>query len=202
MAKFSKLLATGSLTAATSLLWTAPIALANPLQARILQKEANLADISEFMTNYAPTECTIQFGYVETENLPQRLAANFTQTMDSVMVNQPVSDCEAVTGTDDGETRNFNFIRAQQGVYKVITESAATYDEEDFVYRVKVLGVRFIPINQEGALDPDQARTFLSIGAGNCEIDKTEDPYDVFCEFATMDSNPAELAVGQLSYFH
>lgn len=196
MTKFSTLLAAGGLTAAAGLL-AAPIALAQNAPA-----EAPVETVTEFMADYVPTECMIQFGYVETGSLPEQLAQDFERTMDKVMVNQSVTNCDAVTGTDDGETRNFNFIRAEDGVYKVITESTSVYDEEIGAHVFEVLGVRFIPISADGELDVSNATTMRSIASGVCEVDEPEEPYNVFCEFAAMGDDGSELAVGQLSYLY
>ena len=180
MVKFSDLMAAGSLAIMTSLIFPSVVS-AEPLQAvPVAQGTTVSADIASFMSNYAPTECTVQFGYVESGDFRRRLAQNFTRTMDSLMVSQPANACEAVTGTDNGRTRNFNFIRADHGVYKVITRSDYSYDEVNTLYEYEVLGIRFIPINAEGELDPENARTLLSLGQGTCEIDDPEDPFDVF----------------------
>ena len=197
MTKFSTLLAAGGVMGATSLLGSAPISLAQNAP-----KEAPTEAVTEFMTNYNPTECTVQFGYVETVRLPEQLARNFERTMDKVMVSQPVANCDATTGTDNGETRNFNFINAENGFYKVITESTAVYDEEISAYVFKVLGVRFIPIDTDGELDVSNATTMRSIASGICEANELDDPHNVFCEFAAMGNDGSKLAVGQLSYFY
>ena len=180
-----------------SILLSAPTA-----PAQNAPEEAPTKTVTEFMADYIPTECTVQFGYVETGSLPGQLAQDFEQTVDKVMVNQPITNCDAATGTDDGETRNFNFISAENGLYKVITESASVYDEEIGAHVFKVLGVRFIPINADGKLDVSNATTMRSIASGVCEANQPEDPYNVFCEFAAMGNDGSKLAVGQLSYFH
>ncbi|MGB3299030.1 MAG: hypothetical protein WBA76_12230 [Phormidesmis sp.] len=192
MTKLSTLLATGGLTAWASLL-AAPMAFA---------QSAPTEAVTEFMADYVPTDCTVQFGYVATGSLPQQLAQDFEQTMDKVMINQPLTSCDATTGTDDGDTRNFNFIHADDGVYKVITESASAYDEASGTYRFEVLGVRFIPIDAEGELEASKAVTMRAIADGVCEVDDPADPYSVFCEFATIGDDGSELAVGQLSYLY
>ena len=182
---------------AAGLLVSAPISLAQNVP-----EEAPTETVTEFMTNYSPTECTVQFGYVETGRLPKQLAQDFERTMDKVMVNQPAANCDATTGTDNGETRNFNFIRAENGFYKVITESASVYDEEISAHVFKVLGVRFIPIDADGELDVSNATTMRSIASGICEANELEDPRNVFCEFAAVSDDGSKLAVGQLSYFY
>jgi hypothetical protein len=180
MTQFFALLAISGVIAASTLTPCIAYAQEDP------SENAPEAASSEFMTDYAPTECMVQFGYVARNDLPERLAQNFTQTMDAVMLNQPVADCDAITGTDDGETKNFNFARADQGVYKVITESAPTYDEQSSLYVFKVMGVQFTPINAEGQLEVGNAPILLSTGSGLCETDDPEVPYNVFCEFAVV----------------
>ncbi len=180
-------------------------AASNP--AIVFAQEDTLADATapatpEFMSDYVPTECTVQFGYVARDNLPERLARNFTETMDAVMLNQPVSECDAITGTDDGETKNFNFAHAHQGIYKVVTESEPAYDEQNGIYVFKVMGVQFTPITAEGELQVANAQMLLSIGSGICEADDPEIPYNIFCEFAAVGENDSELAIGQLSYLY
>ncbi len=163
---------------------------------------ADASATPEFMSDYVPTECTVQFGYVARNDLPERLAQDFTETMDAVMLDQPVSECDAITGTDDGETKNFNFAHAHQGIYKVITESEPTYDEKNSLYLFNVVGVQFTPITAEGELQIDQVQMLLSIGSGICETDDPDLPYNIFCEFAAAGENQGELAVGHLSYLY
>lgn len=182
---------------ATGLLGSAPISLAQNVP-----EAAPTETVTEFITNYSPTECTVQFGYVETGSLPEQLSQDFERAMDKVMISQPAANCDATTGTDNGETRNFNFIRAENGFYKVITESASVYDEEISAHVFKVLGVRFIPINADGELDVSNVTTMRSIASGVCEANEIENPHNVFCEFAAMGNDGSKLAVGQLSYFY
>jgi hypothetical protein len=198
MTQFFALLAISGVIAASTL--TPCIAYAQEDPSENASENVPEAASSEFMADYAPTECIVQFGYVARNNLPERLAQNFTQTMDAVMLNQPVADCDAITGTDDGETKNFNFARADQGVYKVITESAPTYDEQSSLYVFKVMGVQFTPINAEGQLEV--APILLPVGSGLCETDDPEVAYNVFCEFAAVGVDERELAVGHLSYLY
>jgi hypothetical protein len=196
MTQFFALLAISGVIAASTL--TPCIAYAQEDSSENVPETAS----PEFMTDYAPTECMVQFGYVARNNLPERLAQNFTQTMDAVMLNQPVANCDAITGTDDGKTKNFNFARADQGVYKVITESAPTYDEQSSLYAFNVIGVQFTPINAEGQLEVGNAPILLPIGSGLCETDNPEVPYNVFCEFAVAGVDERAIAVGHLSYFY
>lgn len=157
-------------------------------------------DTPKFIADYVPTECTVQFGYVARGDLLAQLAQEFAQTMDALMLNQPIAECDAITGTDDGKTKNFNFAHANSGIYKVITKSTPTYDEQNSLYTFDVIGVQLTPISAEGDLEP--SKTLLSVSSGLCEADSLEAPQNVFCEFAAIGANEGELAVGQLSYFH
>lgn len=196
MTQFFALLAISGVIAASAL--TPSVAYAQEDPSENAPEHAS----SEFMSDYVPTECIVQFGYVARNDLSERLAQDFTQTMDAVMLNQPVADCDAITGTDDGETKNFNFARADQGVYKVITESAPTYDEQNSLYVFNVIGVQFTPINAERQLEVGNTQMLISIGSGLCETDDPEIPRNIFCEFAAAGVDEREIAVGQLSYFH
>ncbi len=165
---------------------------------------AAVVETAKFMSDYIPTECTVQFGYVEAAatSLTQSFTQNFDQTIDSAIDSQPESICDAVTGTDSGESRNFNFIQAEQGVYKIVTESEGRLDSATANYMFDILGIRFIPINAEGALEASKAQTMFAIEGSTCVTDELEEPYSAFCEFAATDTATGETAVGQMNYLY
>lgn len=170
----------------------------------IAQSEPATAEVSEFMSDYIPTECTVQFGYVEnsSDETTQSFIQNFGQTIDRTIGSQPESICDAIIGTDSGESRNFNFIQAEQGVYKIVTESEGQLDSQTVNYVFNILGIRFIPINTEGELEASQAKTMFAIEGSNCLLDELEEPYSAFCEFAAADTETGEIAVGQMNYLY
>ena len=184
-----------ALLALSSLLMGAPAA---------AQSESAAAEVDEFVSDYIPTECTVQFGYVEDNNdeIIQSFIQNFGRTIDSAISSQPESICDAIIGTDSGESRNFNFIQAEQGVYKIVTESEGRLDAETVSYVFNVLGIRFIPINAEGELEASQAKTMLAIEGSNCLLDELEEPYSAFCEFAVTDTKTDKIAIGQMNYLY
>lgn len=170
----------------------------------IAQSQPVAAEVAEFMSDYIPTECTVQFGYVEnsSDETTQSFIQNFGRTIDSAIVSQPESICDAIIGTDSGESRNFNFIQAEQGIYKIVTESEGRLDSQTVSYVFDILGIRFIPINAEGELEASQAKTMFAIEGSNCLLDELEEPYSAFCEFAATDTETGEIAVGQMNYLY
>lgn len=187
MTKFSMLLAGG-------LLISAPNAVA----------QSAPTAVTEFMSDYIPTECTIQFGYIGSNesDLSQALNQNFGQAVGTVVENQPITLCDAVIGTDSGESRNFNFIHADESVYKVVTQSDYRYDAETETYLFDTLGIRVIPITTEGTLDTSNTTTMFAVAGSTCAIDKLEEPFEVLCEFAATDAAPGEIAAGRLRYVY
>ncbi len=182
---FPTLLATGGffLSALTTIAQAAPVA-------------------TEFMSDYVPSECAIRLGYATANaaDLSQTLDQDFEQAVSTVVEDQPITLCDAVIGTDSGESRNFNFIHADEGVYKIVTESTYRYDEESTTYVFNVLGVRFIPIATEGTLDASGATTMFALTGSVCATDTLDEPFEVRCEFAAVDSDEGEITAGQLSY--
>lgn len=158
----------------------------------------------EFMSDYIPTDCTIQFGYAtaDTTETAQSFTQDFERTMDAAIDDYPEASCDAIVGTDSGESRNFNFIQAEQGVYKVVTKSRDRYDTETNTYMFDVLGVRFIPIDNAGELDASRAKTMFAIAGSTCLMDELEEPYSAFCEFAATDTETGDIAIGQLNYLY
>jgi len=186
---------------ASALLALSSLLLSSPA---VAQSEPVAAEAAEFISDYIPTECTVQFGYVEDndDKIIQSFIQNFGRTIDSAISSQPESICDAIIGTDSGESRNFNFIQAEQGVYKIVTESEGRLDSETVSYVFDVLGIRFIPINAEGALEPSLAKTMFAIEGSNCLLDELEEPYSAFCEFAATDTTTGEIAIGQMNYLY
>jgi len=182
MTKFSALLATASLLV-FSLTATA-------------QESAEPASITQFLSDSAPAECTIQV-----TSLP-RIDAE--QSATDILSAVPITPCDAVSGTDDSNSKNFNFIDLTgNNIYKVITASAPIAETESQTERetheFSVAGVKVVPLDEDGGETSIREIEYLYPHAEQvCITDAIEQPRSVVCTFEVQEAG--NVLVGQLSY--
>jgi hypothetical protein len=163
------------------------------------------AAITEFLSNHSAVNCNIQFDYVEpVESQRSRIRADlnqqFSATITNTLAGQTPIGCNAIIGTDSGNTRNFNFIQTEQGVYKVITESAYRYDATTGQYTFPIVGFLYVPIDATGSLMTGNSTMLNAISDSHCKTDALLAPTTVSCLFAVTNPASNALAMGQLSY--
>ena len=185
MTQFSALLG------AVGLLVSAPAAIALAQESPVLEAPAS-SDIVQFLSDSAPAECTIQTVSIPSETPEQNAQA--------ILATAPAMPCDAVSGTDDGSSRNFNFLNVSgNNFYKVITSSTPVAETEDDIYQFSVEGVKVVPLNQAGdAANLNEIEYLYPSGNQVCMADATEQPRSVVCTFTVEDAG--NVLVGQLSY--
>ena len=112
----------------------------------------------------------------------------------------PLLPCDAVSGTDDGNSRNFNFLNlSSSNFYKIITSSAPVADAEDETYQFSVQGVKVVPIDEAGnAASLETVEYLFPSDDQVCTADAVEQPRSVTCNFEVKAANT--VLIGQLKY--
>lgn len=164
------------------------------------------SELTYIIDDYAPLECTGQVSYTTDESVvaarTASLAQDFSQALDNILADVSSVNCAAVTGTLSDTTQNINYIHETKGVYKVITASEPTStNEQDYIYTFDVLGVRYIPFDDEQQLDMANSTLLPAIG-GTCTTDDLDYPFEADCTFAIAGENNSALSVGKLHYYY
>ncbi|MFK8185954.1 MAG: hypothetical protein AB8B99_21465 [Phormidesmis sp.] len=182
MTKFSALLATAGLVAVS-----APLALAQETL-----PPATAAAITQFLSDSAPAACTIQVISVPLEESEH----NTTDILSTV----PAIPCDAVSGTDDGDSKNFNFLNVSgNNFYKVITSSAPITETANETYQFSVEGVKVVPLDEAGnAANLSEVEYLYPADTQVCTADAIEQPRSVVCTFEVKEES--NVLVGQLNY--
>lgn len=156
--------------------------------------------VTELINNNAPNECGVQLGYFEGDDF-EKVG---TQSVESLLVDNPLRLCNVVTATDSGETKNFNFVVNNSALYKIITESETATPEVSAPEALRpdaftVLAIQIVPMDASGNLDESETIQLLEINDGTCEVDSLNDPQQVTCEFVSISQQPS-AAMGRLTY--
>lgn len=150
--------------------------------------------VVEFMADTQPSVCNLQVANVSVDE-----AAAFTTDVLNNAGAQ-ITSCEAVIGTDDGNSKNFNFLNlAEDQYYKVITESEAEFDPNSGLYGFSVLGIKIVPLDASGnAVNLADVEYLYPSDTSYCLTDVETEPHAVTCLFK-VESND-EVLVGRLDY--
>ena len=197
---------------AAVLIAAGPAALAQPLPQKIAQgtptesstsesstSESSDAEpdipepgVTQFLSDNAPAECSLQVTAVTLEESNQPTA--------DILATVPLLPCDAVSGTDDGNSRNFNFLNlSSSNFYKIITSSAPVADAEDETYQFSVQGVKVVPIDEAGnAASLETVEYLFPSDDQVCTADAVEQPRSVTCNFEVKAANT--VLIGQLKY--
>jgi len=152
------------------------------------------SNVTDFLIDYVPNNCTVQLGYFEGDEV----AVVGTQSVEALIAENPLLPCNSITGSDNGTTKNFNFVSENSAVYKLITASnpvSPATNPNVFT----VLAMQIIPLDGEGAPSPEDIIQLSTINEGVCEVDSVEAPQAVVCEFTALSDMPS-AAMGRLSY--
>ena len=150
------------------------------------------ASVTQFLFDSAPTECTLKVTAV----IPE--AAN--RPITDILAEISSMPCEAVSGTDDSSSKNFNFLNlSERNFYKVITESEPIAAVTDDAYQFSVEGVKVVPLDEAGNVVSLQDVEYLfPSDEQTCIADAVEEPHNVVCTFKVIEAN--NVLVGQLQY--
>lgn len=179
MTKFSALLAT------TGLIVSAPLAIA--------QETPTQSTITQFLSDSAPATCNIQVIAVTLEASEQ--------TTTDILNAVPATPCDAVSGTDDGDSKNFNFLNLSgSNFYKVITSSTPIDETKEADYQFSVEGLKVVPLDEAGnAANLSEVEYLYPADSHVCTTDAVEQPRSVVCTFKVKEADNNVL-VGQLNY--
>ena len=149
-------------------------------------------EITQFLSDSAPAECTIR----ATAIAPEAPNEDISAALDSV----ELTPCEAVSGTDDGNSKNFNFLNlTDSNYYKIITTSEPAAEIENDSYAFSVQGVQVIPIDEDGnSIDLSEVDYLFPASEQTCIASSLEQPRNVVCNFAVRTVD--ELFVGEIVY--
>ena len=178
---------------------TGPVAIAQAVESYTEPVAEDIA-VTELINNNDPNECGVQLGYFEGDDF----AKVGTQSVESLLVDNPLRLCNIVTATDSGQTKNFNFVVNNSALYKIITESeTATPDvsasDASAPDAFTVLAIQIVPMDEAGNLDQSETIQLLEIDDGACEVDSPNNPQQVTCEFVAISQQPS-AAMGRLTY--
>ena len=170
--------------ATAGLMVAAPVALA--------QTTLDQPSVTQFLSDSAPAECTIQVTSVDPVDA-ERDAAD-------ILSDIPTTPCEAVHGTDDSNSKNFNFLNlTDSNFYKVITTSAPVDERRSEKFQFLVEGVKVVPLDEEGnAVALSEVEYLYPNDEQVCTTDAIEQPRSVVCTFEVKEAG--NILVGQLSY--
>ena len=172
-----------------------PIALAQEVVDSYTAPVAEDVSVTELINNNAPQECGVQLGYFEGDDFDKV----GTQSVESLLVDNPLRLCNVVTATDSGQTKNFNFVVNNSALYKIITESETVTPTASTPDAFTVLAIQIVPMDASGNLDQSEIIQLLDINDGTCEVDSPNDPQQVTCEFVSI-SQQSRAAMGRLTY--
>ena len=182
-----------ALLAATSLMVFAPLAVASTAFAQ--SKPQNIQQsVIEFMADSEPSNCSLQVANVSID----QAEAFTTDVLDNV--GAPITSCEAVIGTDDGDSKNFNFLNlAEDRYYKVITESEPEFDADSGLYGFSILSVKIVPLDADGnAANLSDVEYLYPSDTSYCLTDVATEPHAVTCLFEVESNN--QVLAGRLDY--
>ncbi|MEM6450130.1 MAG: hypothetical protein AAF703_07445 [Cyanobacteria bacterium P01_D01_bin.105] len=173
------------LLAAVNLVVAAPIAAAQ-------EETLSQPNVIQFLSDSAPAECTIQ-----TVAIPSEAPA---QSTEDIFMDVPETLCDAVSGTDDGSSKNFNFLNLSgSNFYKVITSSEPVADTEGETYQFSVEGVKIVPLDAEGnTANLSEVDYLYPADSQVCIADAVDQPRSVICTFEVKDAE--NVLLGQLKY--
>lgn len=182
-----------ALLAATGLMVSAPLAFASAAFAQSEPQNIQQS-IVEFMADTQPSACSLQVANVSIDEAE----AFTTNVLDNV--GAPITSCEAVSGTDDGDSKNFNFLNlTEDRYYKIITESEAEFDPDSGLYSFSILGVKIVPLNADGnAANLSEVEYLYPSDTSYCLTDVATEPHAVTCLFEVESNN--QVLAGQLNY--
>ncbi len=182
-----------ALIAATGLTVSAPLVFASAAFSQS-KPQSTQQSVVEFMADSQPSACSLQVANVSID----QAEAFTTDVLDTV--GAPITNCEAVSGTDDGDSKNFNFLNlTEDQYYKIITESEAEFDPDSGLYGFSILGVKIVPLNADGsAADLSEVEYLYPSDAGYCLADVATEPHELTCLFEVESNN--QVLVGRLDY--